>query len=267
MLCQLSVLAIFAASMLAAGTFDADALPVFRARCFACHSGKVRSGGLSLETPEEILRGGKSGGAIVPGKPMDSLLLTLVAAGKMPANGARLTEAEIAGIRTWIESEDRKPPVTEPDIAAILSAKCWVCHGRREQMGGLDLRTRQSMLRGGKSGPAVVPGKPKSSLLVKRIAGQEMPPPKLQEQYSVRGLTDDELAKVRQWIADGALAGDQKPLEVSVSNDPAIKPVDREFWAFRTPERPLLQVAVGYVVAAAGEVQALRAAPKVSHGG
>ena len=238
--CHLSVLAIFAASALAAGTFEAHALPVFRAKCFVCHSGEVRSGGLSLETPDEILRGGKSGGAIVPGKPMDSLLLTLVAAGKMPANGARLSEAEIAAIRTWIESEDRRPPVTEPDVTAILSAKCWVCHGRREQMGGLDLRTRQSMLRGGKSGPAIVPGKPEVSLLVKRIAGQEMPPPKLQEQYSVRGLTDDELAKVRQWIADGALAGDEKPLEVSVSNDPAIKPSDREFWAFRTPERPRL---------------------------
>lgn len=238
MLCQLSVSVLFAASVLAAGTFDADALPVFRAKCFVCHSAKVRSGGLSLETADEILRGGKSGGAIVPGKPMDSLLLTLVAAGKMPASGARLSEAEIAAIRTWIESENRKPPVTEPDITAILSAKCWVCHGRREQMGGLDLRTRQSILRGGKSGAAIVSGKPDVSLLVKRIAGQEMPPPKLQEQYSVRGLTDDELAKVRQWIADGALAGDEKPIEVNVSNDPAIKPKDREFWAFRTPERP-----------------------------
>src|SRR6266478_3162666 len=109
MQCQLLVLTIFAASALAAGTFDADALPVFRAKCFACHSGKVRSGGLSLETADEILRGGKSGAAIVPGKPMDSLLLTLVAAGKMPANGARLNEAEIAAIRTWIELEDRKP--------------------------------------------------------------------------------------------------------------------------------------------------------------
>src|ERR1022692_1883313 len=82
MLCQLLVLAMFSASALAAGTFEADALPVFRAKCFVCHSGKVRSGGLSLETADEILRGGKSGGAIVPGKPMDSLLLTLVAAGK-----------------------------------------------------------------------------------------------------------------------------------------------------------------------------------------
>src|SRR5580704_208063 len=128
MLYQLSVLGIFAASALTAGTFEANALPVFHARCFACHSGKVLSGGLSLETPDEILRGGTSGGAIVPGKPNDSLLLTLVAAGKMPASGARLSDAEIAGIRTWIESEDRKPPVTEPDVTAILSAKCWVCH-------------------------------------------------------------------------------------------------------------------------------------------
>ena len=224
--------------IVAAGLFDTDVLPIFRAKCLSCHSAKAPSGGLALETADDVLRGGKSGGAIVAGKPSDSLLLSLVAAGKMPMGGARLTVDEITAIRTWIEREDRKPPVAERDVTAILAAKCWVCHGRREKMGGLDLRTHESILRGGKSGAAMVAGRPDDSLLVKRIASQEMPPPKLQEQYSVRGLTDDELAKVRQWISDGARPDFEKPIEVSVASDPAIRVKDREFWAFQTPVRP-----------------------------
>ncbi len=224
--------------ILAAGLFDTDVLPIFRAKCLSCHSAKAPSGGLALETADDVLRGGKSGGAIVAGKPSDSLLLSLVAAGKMPMGGARLSDTEITAIRTWIEREDRKPPVAERDVTAILAAKCWVCHGRREKMGGLDLRTQESILRGGKSGAAMVAGRPDDSLLVKRIASQEMPPPKLQEQYSVRGLTDDELAKVRQWISDGARPDFEKPIEVSVASDPAIRVKDREFWAFQTPVRP-----------------------------
>ncbi len=224
--------------IVAVGLFDTDVLPIFRAKCLSCHSAKVPSGGLALETADDVLRGGKSGGAIVAGKPSDSLLLSLVAAGKMPMGGARLSDTEITAIRTWIEREDRKPPVAERDVTAILAAKCWVCHGRREKMGGLDLRTQESILRGGKSGAAMVAGRPDDSLLVKRIASQEMPPPKLQEQYSVRGLTDDELAKVRQWISDGARPDFEKPIEVSVASDPAIRVKDREFWAFQTPVRP-----------------------------
>lgn len=224
--------------IVAVGLFDTDVLPIFRAKCLSCHSAKAPSGGLALETADDVLRGGKSGGAIVAGKPSDSLLLSLVAAGKMPMGGARLSDTEITAIRTWIEREDRKPPVAERDVTAILAAKCWVCHGRREKMGGLDLRTQESILRGGKSGAAMVAGRPDDSLLVKRIASQEMPPPKLQEQYSVRGLTDDELAKVRQWISDGARPDFEKPIEVSVASDPAIRVKDREFWAFQTPVRP-----------------------------
>ncbi len=221
--------------LLAAGLFDTDVLPVFRAKCLGCHSAKARSGGLSLESVDDVLRGGKSGGAIVAGKPSDSLLLSMVATGKMPMGGAPLTDAEIGAVRTWIEREDRKAPVAERDVTAILAAKCWVCHGRREKMGGLDLRTHDSILRGGKTGAAVVAGRPEESLLVKRIAAQEMPPPKLQEQYSVRGLTDDELAKVRQWIADGARPDAEQAIAVSVASDPAIRVKDRDFWAFRTP--------------------------------
>lgn len=224
------------AAVLTAADFD-SAASILRARCVSCHSAKARSGGLSLESREDVLRGGKSGSAIIPGKPLDSLLLSMVSTGRMPMGGTKMPAGEIATIRTWIETETAKPPVAERDVLAILSAKCWVCHGRTEKKAGLDLRSRAALLRGGKSGPAILAGNPDGSLLVKRVAAQEMPPPKLQEQFSVRGLTDDEFAKVKQWIAEGAIAGQEQPLEVSAATDPAIKAKDREFWAFQPPRR------------------------------
>jgi hypothetical protein len=196
---------------------------------------------LSLETRQDVLRGGKTGAAVVPGKPTDSLLLAFVISGKMPMGGSRLTEAEIDTLRRWIESgalmegeTEAAKLVHEREIfSSILGAKCFVCHGRRTQKAGLDLRTREALLKGGKSGPAIVPGKPDQSLLLKRIAAQEMPPPKLQEQYSVRGLTQDEFDKLKAWVAAGAPADNEKPLAA----DPALLEKAQPHWAFRPPAR------------------------------
>src|SRR5262245_36744750 len=61
-----------------------------------------------------------------------------------------------------------KPEVTQHDIVPLLLLRCTVCHGARAQEGQLDLRDRAGMLRGGKSGPALVPGKPEESLMLQR---------------------------------------------------------------------------------------------------
>ena len=225
--------------------FESGVQPIFRAKCFACHDAKSQRASLSLETRDDLLKGGKSGAAVVPGKPVDSLLLTMVTSGKMPIGGEKLSSSEIEIIRKWIEggalrdAEDKLAAklVAEREVHAILSAKCWVCHGRTERKAGLDLRTRAAILKGGKSGPAIVPGKPADSLLIKRITAQEMPPPKLQAQFSVRGLTDGELEKITRWIATGALADDDRPLEFSVAADPMVTEKDRAFWAFTAPQR------------------------------
>ena len=238
-----------AACALPAPRFESEVLPILRAKCTGCHNEKTASANLSLLTRDALLHGGASGAAIIPGKPNDSLLLSMVASGRMPITGPKLSPEEINTLRQWIEQGALmngespgavRPQVAERDIEAILSAKCWVCHGRREQQAGLDLRTHASLLKGGKSGPALVPGNPDASLLVKRIVAQEMPPPKLQEQFSVRGLTEDELAKLKQWIAAGARPGSEKPIEVSATADPAITVKDRAFWSFQTPRRPAL---------------------------
>ncbi len=226
--------------------FESDVLPLLKAKCVSCHNSKTRRAGLSLETRDDLLAGGKTGAAVVPGKSVDSLLVAMVASGKMPLGGKPLTIEETSAIRNWIDSGALKTdeqvltrPIRAREIfAPVLGAKCVVCHGRRVQQAGLDLRTRASILKGGKSGPAIVPGNPAASLLLQKIAKQQMPPPQLQEQFSVRTVDSAELEKLTQWIAQGAPDEVESAAPVNPDFDPMVKPSAREFWSFRKPVRP-----------------------------
>jgi len=62
----------------AAVDFDRDVHPILTARCFACHSGDKRSGGLSLSNYFEALHGGKTGKVVNPGSSKDSLIIQRV---------------------------------------------------------------------------------------------------------------------------------------------------------------------------------------------
>src|SRR5258708_27083489 len=67
-------------------------------------------------------------------------------------------------------------PTFEKDIRPILKAHCFDCHGEGEKLnGGLDLRLRRLMLKGGDEGPVIVPGKADKSLLFKLVHSGEMP--------------------------------------------------------------------------------------------
>src|ERR1044072_1516409 len=75
-------------------------------------------------------------------------------------------------------------------VQAIFEKHCLSCHGAA-RMSELDLRQRETMLKGGKRGPAVVPGKPDDSLLYRAAARQgdlQMPPGK-------QGLAAEDIAK------------------------------------------------------------------------
>jgi mono/diheme cytochrome c family protein len=81
---------------------------------------------------------------------------------------------------------------------ALLKAKCVRCHGEKRQESGLDLRSRETILKGGESGPGLVPGQPDESLVFKRVRDGEMPP------RNVGRLLPEEIATLQQWIAAGA---------------------------------------------------------------
>src|SRR5437773_369946 len=56
-------------------------------------------------------------------------------------------------------------PVTQHDILPLMLRNCTSCHGGNRREAGLDLRNRAGMMKGGKSGPALVPGNPEQSLI------------------------------------------------------------------------------------------------------
>jgi len=105
----------------------------------------------------------------------------------------------------------------------ILSENCATCHGQA-RMSGLDLRQPDTTLKGGKRGPAIVPGNSAESLLYKAVlhAGDlKMPPGKAP-------LSPQDVETLRQWIDAGAAWPMAGP---SAGKEPA-------WWAFRRPLHP-----------------------------
>src|ERR1700688_4357094 len=65
----------------------------------------------------------------------------------------------------------------ETHVRPILKANCFECHGEGKKLkGGLDLRLKHYLVKGGKSGPGLLANKPGESAIVQRIPSQEMPP-------------------------------------------------------------------------------------------
>ena len=90
---------------------------------------------------------------------------------------------------------------TFESVIEVFSEQCLVCHSEVGKSGKLSLETVESILAGGKSGPAVVPGEPKASLLIVRLRAlngtQVMPqggPP----------LPEEKIKLIELWIAAGA---------------------------------------------------------------
>ena len=126
----------------------------------------------------------------------------------------------------------------EKRIRPVLVAQCYECHSAkadadRNLKGALRVDTRDALLEGGDSGPAIVPGKPDDSLLLSALHydGFEMPP---------KGkLPEKVLADFRQWIEQGAVDPRKDDPEAIVQTKKAEIDYEsaREFWAFQRPQR------------------------------
>jgi mono/diheme cytochrome c family protein len=118
----------------------------------------------------------------------------------------------------------------EQHVRPILKAHCFDCHGEGEKLKGkLDLRLRRLIVQGGRSGPALVPGKPDDSPLYQRLAAGEMPPGKTK-------LSPAEVALIGRWIAGGARTTHPEPKQVGAG--PLITSQEQAFWSFQPIRRP-----------------------------
>ena len=233
--------ALFLAALAAsAQSFEKDVLPVFKTKCQACHGAGVKTKDLSLASLEGVLHGSESGAVVVGGKRDESPLFRLVRDGKMPPDAKmRLSPAELEAIGGWIDRLGAAP-VSQHDVLPVLLLHCSSCHGAQRREGGLDLRTKASILEGGKSGPAFVPGKPGESLVVKRVRAGDMPPKAGLLNAGVKPMGAAEIDKVANWIAQGAPEAPSAPDLAGTAADPMVSAKDRQFWAFQPPQPPTI---------------------------
>jgi mono/diheme cytochrome c family protein len=125
----------------------------------------------------------------------------------------------------------------ETKIRPILAENCWTCHGKKKSKADLRLDARSTTLAGGDSGPAIVPGRPDKSLIIKAIsysdAELKMPP--------AGKLSKEDIAALTQWIAMGApWPGADKGGTVIRKGEFQITDKDRQHWSFLPVKRPQL---------------------------
>ena len=126
-----------------------------------------------------------------------------------------------------------EPPAAEADffekeVRPLLVEKCGGCHGDVRPKGRLKLTSRAEILQGGDNGPAVVPGKPDESLLIKAVRYQDelrMPP---------KGkLTDRQIEVLERWVKLGAPWPETKAPPAPTDGRFAITEKHRQFWSFQ----------------------------------
>jgi hypothetical protein len=112
------------------------------------------------------------------------------------------------------------------DVKPLLQAACVKCHGAHTQKSDLKLDTAAAALKGGVSGPAVIPGKADESPLIQSIEGTHDYIPKMP--YKRPPLDADQVALLKRWINEGAKAPENE------------QPSDDRHWAFIAPVKTKL---------------------------
>ena len=97
-------------------SFANDIAPLLTARCSGCHAAAVKMGNLDTDSYESLMRGGKNGAAIVPGKSAESrlyLMLTGKLTPAMPMDGTQIAPNQIELVKRWIDTGAPGPTAQE----------------------------------------------------------------------------------------------------------------------------------------------------------
>ncbi len=124
--------------------------------------------------------------------------------------GARLVLTGVPA-RLQVNSPIRERPVRtgvsfDRDVRPLLEVNCLTCHRDGAAQSGFSLSSAAALRRGGRRGPAVVPGRSAASFLYLLLTGERNPP-----MPPDRKFTPEQLAIVRAWIDAGAPWEDPKP--------------------------------------------------------
>ena len=147
------------------------------------------------------------------------LLLLLVALTVPRAQAAEPTKAELEFF--------------ENKIRPLLANRCYKCHSHEADKlrGGLSVEFRDALLKGGETGPAIVPGDPEKSLLIKAVRYVD---PDLQMPPKGQKLSESEIADLVTWVKMGA----PDPRKADNATYAKWNKNPREHWAFKPIRKP-----------------------------
>lgn len=127
----------------------------------------------------------------------------------------------------------------EKRVRPVLIERCFECHSSDAEkvQGGLLVESRKTLLTGGESGPAIVPGEPEKSLLITSIRYEsfEMPP---------KGkLRSEEISSIEKWVQMGAPwppdTSATEPVVMTAEQPRDWDALRQSHWAFRPVEKPV----------------------------
>ena len=140
----------------------------------------------------------------------------------------------------------------EQTVKPILAGACFECHSHEAKKfkGGLALDSTAAILKGGDTGPALVPGDVEKSLLIKAVrytdADLQMPPKN-------KKLSSDQIAALEKWVKLGAPMPDSGA-KVAVRGK--ITEQDRQWWAFVPVRKPVVPAVSGQRSAVSNPIDA-----------
>jgi len=139
----------------------------------------------------------------------------------------------------FVSAADKEPTAEqlkffESKIRPLFVKHCTDCHGEDEQESELRLDTLAGMLKGGKAGPSITPGKPKQSLIITAVrhddAELRMPPDDK--------ISKTEIADLTRWVEMGAPHPDSGKVKLPVRTSQIDLEAAKQHWAFRKPVKP-----------------------------
>ncbi|MDA1137720.1 MAG: DUF1553 domain-containing protein [Planctomycetota bacterium] len=139
------------------------------------------------------------------------------------------------------ELETHKIEFFERTVRPLLAQKCYECHSARAEKLRANLRLdyRDGWAKGGDSGPALVPGEPEASLIIKAVRytdkDLQMPPKEK--------LSNEQVNVIFEWIKMGA--PDPRKSEEPIQKEEGIDlEKGRQFWSFQPIRKPQLPSAI-----------------------
>src|SRR5665213_3974176 len=127
----------------------------------------------------------------------------------------------------------------EARIRPLLIDNCLKCHGEEKQKGGLRLDSHAAILKGGKKGLVLTPGKPENSRLITAVTYKD---PDLQMPPDDQ-LSDEQVRALNEWVAMGAPWPASEPVLHGApprGKHRVVTDADRQFWSFQPVKNPPL---------------------------